>query len=156
MGGVSSRRDPKRRLHSRGQSLECLPSCTVAPTKEERTQESQPSRTKMRIREREGRVETYPRQLNHQIGILDAHVLRVSTEDGEGSIGFSMNLFPKPEPRVSFVLFRRRRGRKKQTNLSSLSIVLVLARELLPFEPIENLGDGLGRFGEHGLERHTW
>jgi len=40
------------------------------------------------------------------------------------------------------------------TNLSSLSVVLVFARELLALESIENLGDGLGGFGEHRLERN--
>lgn len=44
----------------------------------------------------------------------------------------------------------------RTADLGSLSIVLVLASELLALEAIENLRDGLCRLGEHGLERYAW
>lgn len=40
-------------------------------------------------------------------------------------------------------------------DLSTLPVILVLARELLVLEPIEDLGDGFGGISQHRLQRHT-
>jgi len=40
-------------------------------------------------------------------------------------------------------------------HLCTLPVVLVLARELLAFEAVEDLRDCFGRLGKHRLERDT-
>lgn len=76
------------------------------------------------------KVGTYLRQLLDDVRVLDTHVLTIPREDLD---------------RSSFEVM----------DLSALSIVLVLAGELLAFESIEHFGDGLCRLGEHRLERDT-
>lgn len=70
------------------------------------------------------------RDLIDHVGVLGAHVLRVATEHGDGAI-------------------------LQKVHLCALAVVLVLARELLAFEAVQDLGDGLGGLGQHGLERHA-
>jgi hypothetical protein len=71
-----------------------------------------------------------PRDLVDHVGVLGAHVLRVSTEHGDGAV-------------------------LKEVHLRTLAVVLVLARELLALEAVQDFGDGLGGLRQHGLERHT-
>lgn len=73
---------------------------------------------------------TYLGQLLDDIGVLDTHILAVPREDLD-------------------------RASLEVMDLRSLSVVLVLAGELLAFEPIEHFGDRLRGLGEHGLERDT-
>ena len=40
-------------------------------------------------------------------------------------------------------------------DLSSLTVILVFAREVFSLEAIENLGDGFGRLGKHRLQWYT-
>jgi hypothetical protein len=65
-----------------------------------------------------------------EIWVLDAHILAVPGENCQ----------------LSIVV----------VNLCTLSIVLVLAGELLALEAVEDLRDCLRRLGEHGLEGHAW
>jgi hypothetical protein len=43
-----------------------------------------------------------------------------------------------------------------KTHLSTFTVVFVLACELLPFESVEDFGDGFGRLGQHGFEGDTF
>lgn len=70
-----------------------------------------------------------PRELLHQVRVLLAHILAVPREHRDGAVG-------------------------KLVNLSPLTVVLVLASKLLPFEPVEDFPDRFGGLGEHGLERY--
>lgn len=42
-----------------------------------------------------------------------------------------------------------------EVDLGTLTIVLVFTGEVFTLKPIEDFCDRFGRFGEHGLERHT-
>lgn len=41
-------------------------------------------------------------------------------------------------------------------DLRTLPIVLVFAGEMLAFETVQDLTNGLAWFGKHGFERYTW
>ena len=73
-------------------------------------------------------AETHPRELRDELGVLDRHVLAVAAEDAHAAV-------------------------LEEVDLGALAVVLVLARKVLALEPVEHLRDGLGRLGEHGLER---
>ena len=79
-------------------------------------------------RTRWGEAEAHPRELSDELGVLDRHVLAVAAEDAHAAV-------------------------LEEVDLGALAVVLVLAREVLALEPVEHLRDGLGRLGEHGLER---
>lgn len=64
-----------------------------------------------------------------EIRVLDTHVFAVPREDGQ----------------LAVIV----------VNLRSLSIVLVLAGELLPFEPVQHFCNRFGRLGQHRLQRYT-
>lgn len=69
-------------------------------------------------------------QLISKLGILFRHVQRITTEDSKSTILEEMDLSP-------------------------FSIILVLAGEFLALEAIQYFCNGLGRFGQHGLERDS-
>jgi len=68
------------------------------------------------------------RHLVDEIRVLDRHVLRVAREDAQLAV-------------------------VEAVDLRALAVVLELAGELAILEAVEDLGDRLGRLGEHGLER---
>jgi hypothetical protein len=89
------------------------------------------------------------RQLGKHIGVLLGQIFRVSREDG----GYAFaNLLGGAHGGLA-ELFVCVFG--DIVDLRSLTVVLVLAREGLAFEAVQDFGDGLGWLCQHGLEGNT-
>jgi hypothetical protein len=86
------------------------------------------------------------RELGEDVGVLLGQVFRVSREDGRYA---ATDLLGGVRRRLA-ELFVRVLG--DVVDLRPLTVILVLAREGLAFEAVEDFGNGLGRFCQHGFE----
>lgn len=103
---------------------------------------SQPSSDRVRTK-----YCTNVRQLLHEIRILLAHIFGISTEHAHSGVIEFMYL--------QYTVKRNPQRLNGQRYLCTFSIVLILACKALSFEPIKDFTDGLGRLGQHRLERNT-